>query len=123
MPAIARLKLVALDCPDPEALASFYGAITGWPVGYRDDDWVQLDGGGAATLAFQLAPDHKPPAWPDPEHPQQLHLDFRVDDLDAGEQAVLALGARKTEVQPEPDAFRVFLDPAGHPFCLVDTSG
>ena len=41
-----------------------------------------------------------------------------VDDLDAGEAAVVALGARKHDVQPGT-TFRVFLDPAGHPFCLV----
>ena len=52
------------------------------------------------------------------EHPQQIHLDLEVDDLDAGEAAVVALGARKHEVQPG-ETFRVFLDPAGHPFCLV----
>jgi len=51
-------------------------------------------------------------------HPQQLHLDLEVADLDAGEAAVVALGARKHEVQPG-ETFRVFLDPAGHPFCLV----
>lgn len=84
---------------------------------------MQLDAGGGARLAFQLAPDHRPPQWPDPAHPQQLHLDLEVDDLDVGERAVLALGAVKTGVQPEPDAFRVFLDPAGHPFCLVVASG
>ena len=52
------------------------------------------------------------------EHPQQLHLDFDVDDLDVGEEQVLALGARKAEVQPGK-TFRVYIDPAGHPFCLV----
>jgi len=119
MPGIARLQLTAIDCPDPEALADFYGCITGWPVGHRDDDWVQLDNGGDHTLAFQLAPGHQPPPWPEPDGAQQAHLDFLVDDLDAGEQAVLAIGARRTEVQPEPAAFRVYLDPAGHPFCLV----
>ena len=45
-------------------------------------------------------------------------MDFDVADLDAGEQAVLDLGAHKAEVQPGT-TFRVFLDPAGHPFCLV----
>jgi catechol 2,3-dioxygenase-like lactoylglutathione lyase family enzyme len=119
MPGIARLQLTALDCPDPEALADFYGRITGWPVGHRDDDWVQLDSGGGHTLAFQLAPGHEPPSWPQPDGAQQAHLDFLVDDLEAGEHAVLAVGARKAEVQPEPGAFRVYLDPAGHPFCLV----
>ena len=41
-------------------------------------------------------------------------------ELDAGEAAVLALGAVKHEVQPG-ESFRVFLDPAGHPFCLCRT--
>jgi len=31
---------------------------------------------------------------------------------------VLDLGATKAEVQPDP-GFRVYLDPAGHPFCFV----
>ena len=29
------------------------------------------------------------------------------------------LGAVKTDDQPMPQSWRVFLDPAGHPFCLV----
>jgi hypothetical protein len=57
--------------------------------------------------------------WPGAEHPQQAHLDFEVDDLDAGEAEVLRLGARKPETQPGGDSWRVYLDPAGHPFCLV----
>ena len=39
-------------------------------------------------------------------------------DLDEGEAFVLGLGATKTEAQPG-STWRVFLDPAGHPFCLV----
>lgn len=119
MSAIARFQLVALDCPDLDAMAEFYGAITGWPVDHRDDDWLQLAGDGGPTLAFQLVPDHQPPVWPSTDRPQQMHIDFEVDDLDAGEQQVLAIGARKAETQPSPDSWRVYLDPAGHPFCLV----
>lgn len=121
MPAIAKLSLFAFDCPDPHGLAEFYMGITGWELDHvgDDGDWVELRSDGGATLAFQLAPDHQPPVWPSADHPQQGHLDFDVPNLDAGEIAVIALGARKADVQPEPDAFRVFLDPAGHPFCLV----
>jgi hypothetical protein len=119
MPGIARLSLFALDCREPRALAEFYAAITGWDIDPDSiDKWVQLRADTSATLAFQLAPDHEPPRWPSAEHPQQAHLDFDVPDLDAGERAVLAVGARKAEVQPGK-SFRVFLDPAGHPFCLV----
>ena len=119
MTAIARFSLVALDCPDPQALAGFYAAITGWPVeDDAEDDWVQLGSDGGATIAFQLAPDHQPPVWPSADHPQQVHLDFDVPDLDAAEAQVVALGARKAEFQPGV-SWRVYLDPAGHPFCLV----
>jgi catechol 2,3-dioxygenase-like lactoylglutathione lyase family enzyme len=120
---IARFDVVALDCPDPTALARFYSALTGWPPDrpYDSDGWIQLnppDGRGAA-LAFQKVSGYRPPEWPGQDVPQQLHIDFEVPDLDAGEQQVLAIGARKHEIQPAPQNFRVFLDPAGHPFCLV----
>ncbi len=121
MAAIGRLTNLALDCRDPRVLAAFYSAITGWEiVEDADGEWVQLRSNGDVTLAFQLAPDHEPPVWPSSERPQQAHLDFDVDDLDAAEEQVLALGARKADVQPG-SSFRVLLDPAGHPFCLVLT--
>jgi catechol-2,3-dioxygenase len=116
---VATLSVVALDCRDPRGLAAFYSALIGAPVVQDDDDWVQLAPTGGVALAFQHAPGHVPPDWPGDERPQQLHLDFDVPDLDAAEPAVLALGARKHEVQPAGTSFRVYLDPAGHPFCLV----
>lgn len=118
--AIARFQLTAIDTAEPRRLAEFYSAITGWEIGPHSDDdgWIELESGGGPTIAFQHVPDHVPPVWPGSEHPQQLHIDFEVPDLDAGEEAVLALGARKADYQPG-ETFRVFLDPSGHPFCLV----
>jgi hypothetical protein len=52
-----------------------------------------------------------------PEVPQQMHLDVIVDNLYAAEAAVLELGATKHE-HPPGTSYRVFPDPAGHPFCL-----
>ena len=74
------------DCADPDALAAFYSAVLGAPVENDDaeDDWVQLTATGGAALAFQRVADYRPPEWPGAEHPQQLHLDLEVDDLDAG---------------------------------------
>ena len=46
-----------------------------------------------------------------------MHLDVMVQDFDSAEPAVLELGATKHEHQPGT-SFRVYLDPAGHPFCL-----
>lgn len=120
---IATYSLTALDCPDPLALALFYSRLTGWPLADNSrPSWAELDPGGpGATLAFQLVEDgeFRPPEWPGQEHPQRMHFDFDVPDLDEGERAVLEIGARKHPVQPAPDSFRVFTDPIGHPFCLV----
>ncbi len=119
MSGIATYSLTALDTSDTVALAEFYSAITGWPIRpYDGTGWIQLESDGGATIAFQEVADHTPPVWPGSDHPQQLHIDFDVPDLDAGEAQVLAIGARKAEYQPGT-SFRVYLDPAGHPFCLV----
>jgi predicted enzyme related to lactoylglutathione lyase len=123
MASIARMRSIVLDTPDPHGLAEFYKDLLGWEITYKqsleEGGWTTVSGGGPWKLAFQYAPDHQPPSWPDPEHPQQLHLDVTVDDMDIAEKQVLELGARKAEVQPSTDDdFRVFLDPSGHAFCL-----
>ena len=119
----ARFSLVAIDCPDPVALARFYGGLTGLAVAPLEGpaesvEWVELDNHGAPTLAFQRVGALPAPTWPDGPQPQRLHLDLSVEDLDAGEAAALALGATRADHQPGT-SFRVFYDPIGHPFCLV----
>lgn len=121
MPAIARMRSVVVDCPDRVALAEFYRGLVGGKVTSTEDDWVVLEPEPGRRLAFQLAEDFAAPTWPTGERPQQFHLDVTVDDIDVAEPAVLALGATKHDVQPGEDddgQFRVYLDPAGHPFCL-----
>ena len=116
---IGRLEKTVLDCPDPRALAAFYAEVLGMQVLQDSADWVAIGPrAGDRRLAFQLAERWIPPRWPDPEHPQQLHLDIRVDDIEAAQQSVLALGARLLAGE-QGTGFRVFADPVGHPFCLV----
>jgi predicted enzyme related to lactoylglutathione lyase len=110
--------MVVLDTDDPSRLSDFYTALLGWEVERADDDWVTLRGDSDARIAFQLAPDHRPPTWPDNEVPQQSHFDFAVDDLDAAEAYAISIGARPVEGPEKSDSFRVYLDPSGHPFCL-----
>jgi Glyoxalase-like domain len=115
--AIARFPSFVLDCPDPAALATFYGAMLDWSVEARPG-WAEVRGDGQCFCFQQVAAaDYTPPSWPGQDVPQQMHLDVIVDDLDAGEAAVLAMGATRHDHQPGT-TFRVFLDPAGHPFCL-----
>ena len=115
--AIARFPSVVLDCPEPGRLATFYGTLLDWKVS-DDGGWAEIrNAAGDQCIGFQQVDEYRPPQWPSQDVPQQMHLDVMVDDLDAGEAAVLELGATKAEHQPGT-TFRVFLDPAGHPFCL-----
>lgn len=115
--AIARYPSIVLDCPDAPALAAFYGALLDWEVEPSAEGWIDVRADYGQCLSFQPVEDYRPPVWPGQEVPQQMHLDVVVDDLDTAEAAVLGLGATKAEHQPGT-TFRVFMDPAGHPFCL-----
>jgi hypothetical protein len=114
--AIARFPSFVLDCPDPGALATFYGALLDWKVN-ATAEWGEIRSDDGQCICFQPVEDYTPPDWPGQQVPQQMHLDVMVADLDAGEKAVLELGATRHGHQPGKN-FRVFLDPAGHPFCL-----
>jgi catechol 2,3-dioxygenase-like lactoylglutathione lyase family enzyme len=120
------LTSTVLGTPDPRKLADFYHRLLGWPIKTDENDWVTLrpDGGGPG-LAFQAEPDHVAPVWPAGPGDQQMmmHLDIEVDDLAAAGAVAEQAGARLAEFQPQDDV-RVYLDPAGHPFCLwVTTQG
>ena len=124
MAATPTMRSFVLDCPDPMALARFYADLLGLEV--RDDstdEWANLPLGDGTKLAFQLAPDHVPPQWPDGSPPQQAHLDFTAADLDGSHEHALAVGAVVADPEDSREkavsqGFRVYLDPAGHPFCL-----
>ncbi|SDN85812.1 VOC family protein [Actinacidiphila guanduensis] len=118
---IGTLGAVVLDCPDPAALAAFYAELVGGTVEAEDETWVELNREGGQRLSFQRAPGLRVPAWPDPERPQQFHLDIVVPraEMDAAEKRVLALGATLLEGDLDGTRnWRVYADPVGHPFCL-----
>jgi catechol 2,3-dioxygenase-like lactoylglutathione lyase family enzyme len=116
---IGRHHHVVIDCPDPAGLARFYSTLIGLPIVFESDDWVVIASNATSSgFAFQLATNFVPPRWPDPAYPQQFHLDVMVDDVTVGEAQVLELGARRAD---QGDS--VFIDPAGHPFCLIPRPG
>jgi hypothetical protein len=115
---IGTLRAYALDCPDPVALANFYAELVGGKVNDEGDGWVELIGDYGAKLAFQKVERYRAPAWPGQDVPQQQHIDIGVTDLNVAHSQVLALGATLLEDWNGTRDWRVFADPAGHPFCL-----
>ncbi|RKR85974.1 catechol-2,3-dioxygenase [Micromonospora pisi] len=110
------LYAVTIDAPDAPALARFYADLLGMEVTYDGPEGALIAGDGRSVM-FQPVADYTAPRWPDPAYPQQAHLDITVDDLDAGEARARELGASRHDGGGE--RFRVFADPAGHPFCLT----
>ena len=126
-----KLDLLVIDCPDALALGRFYADDPRLGDGGRRRPALGHAGPArrrhhprqprrADDAGFQRIDDWVEPTWPGGAHPQQMHLDLATPDMDASEEAVLAAGARKHDHQPSTNGgFRVFLDPAGHPFCLI----
>jgi catechol-2,3-dioxygenase len=92
---VMNLFAVTIDAPDASALARFYANLMGMEVTYDGAEGALIAGYGQSVM-FQQISDYTPPAWPDPAHPQQAHLDIVVDDLDAGQARALELGARNS---------------------------
>lgn len=76
---------------------------------------------GLAGLSDAVRVEHyRPPTWPDPDVPKQIHLDLAAgEEFDDAQARAVALGAQPATEQPDPDRWRVLLDPAGHPFCIT----
>ncbi|MGO8961868.1 MAG: VOC family protein [Streptosporangiaceae bacterium] len=113
---VMGLFAVTIDAPDAAALARFYAGLLGMDVTYEGPEGALIAGDGKSVM-FQQVSEYNPPRWPDPAYPQQAHLDITVDDLDVGEARALELGASRLDGGAE--TWRVFADPAGHPFCLT----
>ncbi|MET9388204.1 VOC family protein [Streptomyces sp. NPDC002928] len=120
---IGKLQCVVLDCPDVLELARFYRSLLGGEVNQPDPRWAvsgdfsTLHTGSGPVFAFQRVKDYRSPRWPDSMYPQQFHLDLDVPDLDQAQEQVLGFGA--TLLHVDTRGWRIFADPAGHPFCLL----
>lgn len=123
MTGFGRLFAVTIDCSEPRTLAEFYRSILGGELRQGNPDFVVLTNDAGVRLDFQRVDNPQPKPWPNVDAARRLHLDVRVDDLDDAEARLLQLGAERADDQPGADRFRVFVDPEGHPFCIVTGVG
>lgn len=115
-----RLTTVNIGAPDPGALARFFQCLLGGEIAADEPDDVFLRGAaGSVGLSFQRESGYVRPVWPAGPGDQHMmiHLEIRVDDLERAGAHATACGAVIADHQPQDDV-RVYLDPAGHPFCL-----
>ncbi|MCI0687066.1 MAG: VOC family protein [Sporichthyaceae bacterium] len=120
MPPKLSISTVNISAPDPGELARFYCRLLGLRIRAEEPDWVLLSAAdGAVALSFQTESPYARPTWPAGPGDQQMmmHLEIRVFDLEGAAAHATAAGATLADYQPQ-DEVRVFLDPAGHPFCL-----
>lgn len=118
--AVGTLWSVTLDCDDPETLGAFWAAMLDGEVGFSSENFVGVTLPSGVWIGAYKVPDYQPATWPDGDTGKQFHLDISVVDLDEAVDAAVALGATTAGHQPEPDRWRVLLDPAGHPFCVTN---
>lgn len=114
---------VYIGCPDllgdqagNLVVADFYHALLRWHRYEAYGDYF-LTRSPRFRIGFNETgwSDVRPPRWPDPDHPQQAHLDILVPDGDAYGKQVIDRGGRLLQ---GGDGYRIYADPAGHPFCL-----
>jgi len=112
-------QVIVFDASDMDTESAFWAGMFGGRV-LPDGDWHNvIDADDRWVMGIQYAPNHVPPGWPDGP-PQQVHIDFHVTDAAASHERGLALGARllKESDPTAEEGYRVYADPAGHPFCI-----
>lgn len=117
-----ELARVVIDCPDPLLLADFWSGLLAMPDRIEqtaDRVVIARSDRRLPMIALQRVEDYQAPRWPDPDYPAQLHLDLFFDDRAEQERIALRLGAVK--LPPQGGSCPVYVDPAGHPFCLCMT--
>jgi len=113
-----RFDEIVIDCADPESLAAFWSAVTGYELQASSDRWAAIVGEGTRDIciAFQRVPEGKVTK-------NRVHIDLSATDETQEAARIEALGATRLWVSEKPDdAFVVLADPEGNEFCVVRQS-
>lgn len=117
-----KLGAIVLDSGNSEELSDFYQKLLGWTKTHYDAEWIVVssDKGEGTPLVFQEVKDYVIPVWPckPGEQQQMMHLDFYTAHVEKAVQDALSFGAKLSGEQFSTD-WKVLLDPAGHPFCIL----
>jgi predicted enzyme related to lactoylglutathione lyase len=120
--------IVNIDVPDLVQAIRFYTTALGLTLSRTfDDDTAELTGGSSVIYLLQKEPGsqaaHSISTGRDyARHWTPVHMDFVVDDLQAGAARAITAGAvRESEcVEWLGSKCITFSDPFGHGFCLIE---
>lgn len=110
---MSAFRNIVIGSPEGEVrvrMQKLYAELLGLDPGRLQRPVLNVRGGWSAT---------RRPRWPDPNYPQQLHLDLFVADLEASDRIALHRGATMLR---DADDHRTYADPAGHPFACIPTA-
>lgn len=114
MPGL-RFDEVVIGCHEPQRLAEFWAAVTGYRVAHSSQRWAGIVGEGDRDIciAFQQVPEPK-------AGKNRVHVDLAAADDEAEATRIEALGAVRRWTSDKPDdPFIVLADPEDNEFCIV----
>ncbi len=115
----ARVTAVMLDTVDLDAGVEFWSWFLDLEVVHRTDTYAHLSpmSAGGPHLALQRVAEPRPGK-------NRLHLDIRVDDRAAAEEAIVAAGGTRMGEVNEAGfpTWSVMADPLGNEFCIYEAS-
>jgi len=108
------LRMVTLDCSDPDALSAWWADAVGGTVQTVYPGWFAILQAEPISLGFQKVPEDK-------VGKNRVHVDFSVDDREAAVERLTAAGATVVGEQSVPSGFTwtTLQDPAGNEFCVA----
>jgi predicted enzyme related to lactoylglutathione lyase len=112
----ARFTELIVDAADPDALATFWSTVLGWPRLRVEGDAVEIGNPDHSLPTLVFVPVDDPKVVKN-----RVHIDVNPTANDQAEELerLLALGATHVDVGQGEQSWFVLADPEGNEFCLL----
>jgi predicted enzyme related to lactoylglutathione lyase len=108
---------LTFDCDNPELVANFWVAATGYEKKVSNERMAYLASGktGVPDMLFMKVPEAKTVK-------NRMHIDFETGDREGQIKRLVELGAKELETHHDfGTSWTVMADPEGNEFCVVQS--